>query len=120
MLTYGVPFRFPERIAETSCLGYPVNLTSVYCVQPLADKYCLIFKRCSSMFCVVSIIYEYSFRLLCKIISKSLRIFIFDKMYMFVYNECIEKSLNKLTSTAGELIEFVYKGFLLTFYLTEL
>lgn len=39
---------------------------------------------------------------------------------MFVYNECIEKSLNKLTSTAGELIEFVYKGFLLTFYLTEL
>ena len=45
---------------------------------------------------------------------------IFDKMYMFVYNECIEKSLNKLTSTAGELIEFVYKGFLLTFYLTEL
>lgn len=72
------------------------------------------------MFCVVSIIYEFPFRLLCKIISKYIYAFSLDKKVHINYNECIEKPLNKLISMAGELIEFVYKCFLLTFYLTRL
>lgn len=44
------------------------------------------------MFCVVSIIYEFPFRLLCKIISKYIYAFSLDKKVHINYNERIEKT----------------------------